>query len=188
MSAAILRLILVIASIEACTHSIAPRLNSTCSRTCQSSERETSRFRPCTIELSAPPGRGFTEPIAATFASAASRACTQRHEIRGIHAFRAQRTLRSASAGLVTNVEDRRRQFLIRHFRRVPRLRARRNPRRSTTAGREISTSVARTGLQARTMSAIMRLTTFSWKMPRFRYSMVYILSDFSSRHVFAGT
>src|SRR5271157_2629809 len=52
------------------------RLNSTCSRTCQSSTRETRRFQACTRELSGPPRRGLTEPMAATLPSAESRACT----------------------------------------------------------------------------------------------------------------
>src|SRR5579883_777279 len=53
------------------------RLNSTCSRTCQSSTRATRRFQPWTSELTRPPGRGFTVPMAATLPSAASRACTR---------------------------------------------------------------------------------------------------------------
>src|ERR1039458_7827286 len=64
------------ASMAASTHPSTWRLNSTCSRTCQSSTRATSRFQPCTTELARPPGRGFTVPIAATLPSAESRACT----------------------------------------------------------------------------------------------------------------
>src|SRR5205085_1082884 len=56
-------------------HAIVARLNSTCSRTCQSSARDTSRFANCATELTSPAGLGFTVPIAATLASAASRAC-----------------------------------------------------------------------------------------------------------------
>src|SRR5260370_21572868 len=51
------------------------RLNSTCSRTCQSSTSDTRRFHAGTSELITPPERGFTVPMAATLPSAASRAC-----------------------------------------------------------------------------------------------------------------
>src|SRR5580658_3950570 len=68
------RLVSVSASSEACTQRIAARLNSTCSRTCQSSAREIFRLNHCAILFFRPGGRGFTVPMAATFASAASRA------------------------------------------------------------------------------------------------------------------
>src|ERR1035441_390159 len=63
------------ASSAASMQAIDLRLNSTCSRTCQSSTRATSRFHACTSELSTPPERGFTVPMAATLPNAASRAC-----------------------------------------------------------------------------------------------------------------
>src|SRR5579872_1781169 len=52
------------------------RLNSTCSRTCQSSARATNRFTRWTTAFTSPGARGFTVPMLATFASAASRACS----------------------------------------------------------------------------------------------------------------
>src|ERR1039457_5576920 len=63
------------ASSAASIQAIDLRLNSTCSRTCQSSMRATRRFHACTSQLSTPPERGFTVPMAATLPNAASRAC-----------------------------------------------------------------------------------------------------------------
>src|SRR3984957_5637509 len=68
------RLVSVSASSEACTQRTAARLNSTCSRTCQSSAREIFLLNHCAILFFSPGGRGLTVPMAATFASAASRA------------------------------------------------------------------------------------------------------------------
>src|SRR5579863_10136389 len=47
--------------------------------------------------------------------------------------------------------------------------------------------TVACSGWAAFTTSARKRLTTFSWKIPRFRYASVYIFNDFSSKHLFSG-
>src|ERR1022692_3238572 len=74
-SATSARLKSAMASSAASMQAIDLRLNSTCSRTCQSSMRATSRFHVCTSELSTPPERGFTVPMAATLPNAASRAC-----------------------------------------------------------------------------------------------------------------
>src|SRR5689334_22852155 len=74
-SAAIVRLLSASASSVDCTHDITARLNSTCSRTCQSSARATSRFIAWMMPFNGPPRRGFTVPMLATLPSAASRAC-----------------------------------------------------------------------------------------------------------------
>src|SRR5580692_9379381 len=63
-------------SIVACTHAIMLRLNSTCSRTCQSRARAMVRLTLWIMEFFKPPGLGFTVPMLATLASAASRACS----------------------------------------------------------------------------------------------------------------
>src|ERR1035438_5104424 len=60
----------------ASTQAMALRLNSTCSRTCQSRTRASKRFQAWTRLLSGPPARGLTVPMDATFPNAASRACT----------------------------------------------------------------------------------------------------------------
>src|ERR1019366_9527835 len=78
------------------------RLNSTCSRTCQSSTRPTRRFHPCTSALTTPPVRGFTVPMAATLPSAASRACTS-----GIRSGRAISTPPVAVSGLRARTRSR---------------------------------------------------------------------------------
>src|ERR1035437_401628 len=78
------------------------RLNSTCSRTCQSSTRATRRFHACTSEFATPPVRGFTVPMAATLPSAASRACAS-----GIRSGKAISTPPAAVSGLRARTRSR---------------------------------------------------------------------------------
>src|SRR6202035_2997528 len=49
--------------------------------------------------------------------------------------------------------------------------------------GRKSPFTSAHTGLAQRTTSSSTWFTTFSWKMPRFRYAWRYSFNDFSSRH-----
>src|SRR5689334_2716379 len=90
------------ASRAASMQAIILRLNSTCSRTCQSSTRATRRFQPCTIALMGPPRRGFTDPMAATLPIAASRACTS-----GIRSGRGISTPPAAVCGLRARTRSR---------------------------------------------------------------------------------
>src|SRR5450759_3396219 len=78
------------------------RLNSTCSRTCQSSTRATRRFHACTSEFATPPERGFTVPMAATLPSAVSRACAS-----GIRSGKAISTPPAAVSGLRARTRSR---------------------------------------------------------------------------------
>src|ERR1035438_2077861 len=90
------------ASSAASMHATDLRLNSTCSRTCQSSTRATIRFHPCTSALPAPPDRGLTVPMAATLPSAASRAC-----ISGVRSGKATSTPPAAVSGLRARTRSR---------------------------------------------------------------------------------
>src|SRR5260370_791670 len=60
----------------ASTQASAPRLKTIWSRTIQFRLRAMSRLTLCTASLTKPPARGFTEPMDAIFACAASRAWT----------------------------------------------------------------------------------------------------------------
>ena len=81
-SAEIERLVSLSASSVASTQLITSRLNSTCSRTCQSRARATNFFAIWASALSGPPRRGFTVPIAATFALGCVAGVHQGHQVR----------------------------------------------------------------------------------------------------------
>src|ERR1035437_315355 len=101
-SATSARLKSFMASSAASMQAIDLRLNSTCSRTCQSSTRETRLFHACTNALATPPERGFTAPMAATLPSAASRARAS-----GIRSGKAMSTEPAAVSGLRARTRSR---------------------------------------------------------------------------------